>query len=284
MRRLRIYHLTEYQFSDQVDLLPHQILCRPRGGHDLRIESSILNVSPTAKVKWYRDLHGNSVGRLAFNESTNVLRIESDVTVTHYEIEPLDFIIDDYAVCYPFNLDPHMRTSLFPFMVPCFPNSRFVQNWIQQFWIPGQSPETYTLLCNLNQSLAKDFRYQSREEPGVQRPDETLSKMSGSCRDLATLYIETCRYLGLAARFVSGYLHNPGSDQHGSTHAWSEVFLPGAGWKGFDSTSGIVAGADHIAAAVGRHPEEIPPVSGSFKSQGNIESNLRVQVDVTVVQ
>jgi transglutaminase-like putative cysteine protease len=120
-----------------------------------------------------------------------------------------------------------------------------------------------------------------REEPGVQRPTETLEKKSGSCRDFATLFIEGCRYFGLAARFVSGYLHCPDTVQgHGSTHAWAEVYLPGAGWIGFDNTSGIVVGQDHIAVAVTRHPADAPPVSGSFS--GHISRPPTLQVEVIV--
>jgi len=117
----------------------------------------------------------------------------------------------------------------------------------------------------------------------VQTPAETLACGSGSCRDFATLFIETCRYLGLPARFVSGYLHNPASRQHGSTHAWSEVYLPGAGWIGFDNTSGQITGVDHIATAVHRHPETIPPVAGSFSGEEEVTSTMAVQVEVSEV-
>jgi transglutaminase-like putative cysteine protease len=283
MRRLKIYHLTEYTFSSDVWLLPHQILIRPRGGHDLGIESSLLNVSPSAQTKWYRDQHGNSVGRLSFSEATSQLRIESEVVVTNYESQPLDFIIDDEAVQFPFPFDPHVRTSLMPYQMPCFPNnSKEVSRWVSRFWHPGKSIETYVLLCSMNECLANEFSYRMREEPGVQPPGQTLATNSGSCRDLAALFIEACRYLGLGARFISGYLYNPGSTQHGSTHAWSEVFLPGAGWKGFDSTSGLVVGSDHIATAVARHPEEVPPVSGAFEAENTVTSDLHVQVDVTL--
>lgn len=284
MRRLRIHHLTEYFFSAPVALLPHQIIIRPRGGHDLRIESSRLEVDPLATIKWFRDLHGNSVGRLTFSGETSHLRIESEVIVTNYEVEPYDFIIDEEALQFPFPFDPHVRTALMPFQLPCFPNnSQEISRWITRFWQPGQSLETYVLLSRINESLARDFAYHMREEPGVQPPAVTLRNNSGSCRDLATLFIEACRYLGLAARFVSGYLYNPGNQQHGSTHAWSEVFLPGAGWKGFDNTSGLVVGPDHIATGVARHPEEIPPVAGAFSSNGPCQSQMRVEVDVSLI-
>lgn len=257
-------------------------MIRPRGGHDLRIESSRLRVEPAATTKWFRDLHGNSVGRLLFNpDPVERLRIESKVDVTNYETAPYDFIIDKEAVRFPFSFDPEVRTALSPFQLPCFPNdSASIREWVGNFWEPGQTIETWVLLTQMNEALARDFSYRMREEPGVQSPGQTLGERAGSCRDLATLLIEACRFLGLGARFVSGYLLNSGSEQHGATHAWSELFLPGAGWKGFDSTSGRMTGPDHIATAVARHPEEVPPVAGSFV--GGINTGVTMDVVVQV--
>ena len=120
-----------------------------------------------------------------------------------------------------------------------------------------------------------------REEPGVQSPAATLAQQRGSCRDVATLFIEACRYIGLAARFVSGYLQGSATNiGHGATHAWCEVYLPGAGWKGFDSTSGEVVGGHHIAVAVHRHPEAVPPVAGSFVGQLAHAPSMAVAVQV----
>jgi len=152
---------------------------------------------------------------------------------------------------------------------------------MHQFWQSGQVVETYLLLEWINKAIATGFIYQQREEPGVQAPATTLTSRAGSCRDFATLFIEACRYLGLAARFVSGYLCSPTLPQdQGSTHAWSEVYLPGAGWKGFDSTSGQVVGNHHIAVAVSRHPESVPPVSGSFQATTPQSPLMSVMVEV----
>ena len=143
--------------------------------------------------------------------------------------------------------------------------------------------ETLSLLQRVNQHIHDNFQYQRRDESGVQTPAETLQKNSGSCRDFATLFLEACRCWGLAARFVSGYMHCEATESGGgSTHAWTEVYLPGAGWKGFDPTSGIVTGSQHVAVAVARDPENAAPISGSFT--GPNSSSLGVQVDVSVVQ
>ena len=141
------------------------------------------------------------------------------------------------------------------------------------------------MLDTINKAIAGGFAYEQREQPGVQTPATTLAKRSGSCRDSATLFIEACRNLGLAARFVSGYLcPAPDARGQGATHAWSEVFLPGAGWKGFDSTSGRVVGNDHIAVAVSRHPESVPPVSGSFRAATPQSPRMRVAVRVVEIR
>jgi len=282
MNTLRIYHLTEYSFTQPVELTDHTLLMRPREGHDIRISSSRLDVKPAYSVKWYRDIYGNSVGVLKLRGLTNSLRIESEVMIEHYAGRPLDFIVDERAVTYPFPFEPEERLDLLPYRTHTWPNDTArLKAWVSRFWRSGQAIETFLLLDQMNRSIVAEFVYAMREEPGVQSPAQTLLRGSGSCRDFAALFIEACRYLGLAARFVSGYLHNPNSTQHGSTHAWSEVYLPGAGWIGFDNTSGQVTGGAHIATAVHRHPESVPPVAGSFIGPANVSSQLRVTVEVS---
>jgi transglutaminase-like putative cysteine protease len=282
MKRIRIQHSTTYDYSEPVTLLPHKLMLRPRAGHDIHLESSSLSITPRNTVKWHRDIYGNSVAIATFHESASQLSILSEVVVEHYEAEPLNFLVDEKAVTFPFHFDPSERVDLIPYQTLCFPgDSGFVRDWLRQFWRPGQLIETYVLLDRINKHIVQNFEYHMREEPGVQRPAETLQKQAGSCRDFATLFIDACRYFGLAAQFVSGYLHCPDTVQgHGSTHAWAEVYLPGAGWIGFDNTSGIVVGHDHIAVAVTRHPADAPPISGSFS--GNVSHPPRMQVTVDV--
>ncbi len=280
MKRLRIQHNTTYTFSQPVNLLPHTLMIRPRSGHDIRIDQASLNISPPHRVLWQRDIYGNSVAVVHFEEMTSQLDIRSDVVVQHFEAEPLNFLVDEKAVMFPFYSDLDERVEMIPYQMLCFPgDSNIMRDWLGQFWLPGQTIETYVLLDNINKTIARNIVYGMREEPGVQRPAETLKKGTGSCRDTATLFIEACRFFGLAARFVSGYLHCPQTAiGHGSTHAWAEVYLPGAGWKGFDTTSGIVAGHDHIAAAVTRHPADAPPVSGSYSGAAGTSSRMHVEV------
>ncbi|MEM0966774.1 MAG: transglutaminase family protein [Verrucomicrobiota bacterium] len=284
MDRIRIFHLTEYHFNESVQLSEHTLLLRPREGHDIRIESSQLRVTPNHTVKWYRDIYGNSTGVLSELEPTDCLRIESEVVIEHYATQPLDFVVDDRAVTFPFAFEPEERLDLLAYRTHTWPNdSKHLKPWVSQFWIPGQAIETYVLLDQMAKEIVAAFSYEMREEPGVQSPATTLTRGSGSCRDFAALFIEACRYLGLAARFVSGYLYNPGAEQHGATHAWSEIYLPGAGWIGFDNTSGLVTGSAHIATAVHRHPESVPPVSGGFTGTSYASPTLSVEVNVAKV-
>jgi len=288
VRRLKIKHVTTYQYAGSVTLLPHKLLLRPREGHDIRIESAELIISPAHQLQWQRDVYDNAVARATFLEPGSRLSIDSRVLIQHYDDQPLNFLVADYAVFFPFQYDTAERLDLEPYLSPIFDQERrILGTWLRQFWYSGQVVETYLLLEWINKAIASGFTYQQREEPGVQTPASTLARRAGSCRDFATLFIDACRSLGLAARFVSGYLYSPRLPQgQGATHAWSEVYLPGAGWKGFDPTSGQVVGNHHIALAVSRHPESVPPVSGSFlvAAAANRQSPvMSVVVEVTEI-
>jgi transglutaminase-like putative cysteine protease len=282
MQRLRIAHLTEYRYSSPVTLEAHRLLLRPREGHDVHIESSRFDISPQPQIRWHRDVFDNSVAVASFLDPSDRLTIESEVVIEHYEEAPLDFLVADYAVNYPFLYTPEERVDLLPYEQPVYPNDqRALREWVSGFSF-GQGPiETYAMLDRMNRALAGGLTYIIREEPGVQSPDQTLASRRGSCRDYAALFIEACRHLGLASRFVSGYLHAPATEQgNAATHAWAEVYLPGPGWKGFDPTIGEITGSRHIAVAVARHPETVPPVAGTFV--GPTESPPVLIVDVQV--
>ena len=286
MRRLLIKHVTTYQYAEAVTLLPHKLLLRPREGHDIRIESVELDISPAHQLEWQRDVYDNAVAQVTFLEPASILSISSRVLIQHYDDQPLNFLVADYAVSFPFQYDVAERMDLEPYLSAIFEQDQpLLQSWLRQFWISGQVVETYLLLEWINKAIATGFTYQQREEPGVQKPETTLTRCAGSCRDFATLFIEACRSLGLATRFVSGYLYTPSLPQgQGATHAWSEVYLPGAGWIGFDSTTGLVVGNDHIAVAMGRHPESLPPVSGSFQAVNPQSPVMGVMVEVAEMQ
>jgi transglutaminase-like putative cysteine protease len=266
MRRLKIVHRTYYNFPNSVQLGPHRLLLRPRDGHDVRIESSTLQTEPSSELRWLRDVYDNSVAVATFDTAAAQLAILSEVVVQHYADRPLDFLVADYAVQYPFQYEPEAQVILQPYRI-AQPNSDYqaVSAWVDRHWKKGEAVQTYTLLQRLCTAIHESLVYKSREEEGVQTAAETLSLNSGSCRDFGNLFMEAARYLGLAARFVSGYLHvQPAPIPSGATHAWAEVYLPGAGWKGFDPTIGEVVSNKHIAVAVARLPESVPPVSGSF--------------------
>jgi transglutaminase-like putative cysteine protease len=263
MRRLKIVHRTYYNFGGPTQLQPHRLLLRPRAGPELRIESSTLEITPAATLRWQRDAYDNSVAVATFTTSTTQLAILSEVIVQHYDETPLDFMVADHAVNYPFAYEPDERVMLQPYLQSEATDA--LRAWVNGFWKPGEAVQTFALLQRLCVGINGTLKYQAREEPGVQSAVETLSHGSGSCRDFATLFMEAARYLGLAARFVSGYLEVPASTtDNGATHAWAEIYLPGAGWKGFDPTIGEMVSTKHIAVAVARLPESVPPVSGAF--------------------
>ncbi|MFT4763766.1 MAG: transglutaminase-like putative cysteine protease [Oleispira sp.] len=281
MKRYKIIHRTYYNYTNTVTLGAHELLLRPREGHDLRIESFELKITPSAKVYWHRDVEGNSVAVANFTRPAQQLTVESEVIIQQYNESPLDFIVADYAINYPFSYDEADQFLLSPYRVlPDQETRELLNNWIFNVWKSHEQIQTYTLLQRLTETIYNTLVYKVREEPGVQSAKETLSLGSGSCRDFALLFMEAVKCLGLASRFVSGYLYAPlMSSQVGSTHAWAEVYLPGGGWKGFDPTIGDIVGTDHIPVAVSRLAEAVPPISGSYA--GSAESQLDVGVWVS---
>lgn len=280
MRRLSIRHITRYSFQGMVRLDPHRLLIRPREGPELRIESSRLVTTPASTLRWFRDAYDNSVTIASFDTPTEQLEIVSEVIVQHYDEAPLDFLVAEHAVYYPFSYEARNAAVLAPYLA-AQPESDgdALRAWAANFWMPDMTIQTYTLLSRLCEGIHNTMKYRMREEPGVQTAAETLQRGVGSCRDFANLYMETVRALGLAARFVSGYLETKLPDEPGATHAWTEVYMPGAGWKGFDPTHGNMVGADHIAVAVASVPDAVPPVSGAYF--GPPGAALAVDVRVT---
>lgn len=285
MRRLQIDHLTEYQFGSAVTLLPHRLLLRPRESHSLRISSSTLVISPTPLLRWQRDALDNSLAVATFAAPSAVLRIASQVIIEHYDETPLDFLVEQYAAYHPLSYKPEDAAELAPLMQMAWPADQgAVTQWVHGLGVGLGRMETFAMLDRLNRAISRDFRYQVREEPGVQSPARTLALGSGSCRDFAALFLDACRALGLASRFVSGYHTSyANATDAGSTHAWAEVYLPGPGWKGFDPTAGLITGTEHIAVAVARHPETVPPVAGSYLGPALPAPILHVNVHVAAV-
>jgi transglutaminase-like putative cysteine protease len=225
LQRYKILHRTYYNFASPVRLGPHALLLRPREGHELRVESSSLVTTPTANVRWHRDVEDNSVAIATFEQPTSQLLIESNVVVQQYNQVPLDFLVTDYAVDFPFAYPPEDAAVLAPYMQnaagAAAEHARLAE-WALAVWQPGQRIQTAALLQRLALHIQQTLTYARREEPGVQTPETTLSRGSGSCRDSAFLFMQVARGWGLAARFVSGYLNSPPSPvDYGATHAWA---------------------------------------------------------------
>jgi transglutaminase-like putative cysteine protease len=239
----------------------------------------LLQISPKATPRWHRDAENNSVAIATFSEPADSLRIESEVVIQQYHQDPLDFLVDPVAQFFPFQYSAEEQLLLAPYRRPV-DHDAALELWVAGLSAPGEHLETCALLKRISSSIHDSFHDVRREEPGVQSPAHTSSSGRGSCRDVATLFLSASRLLGLATRFVSGDLHDPLSPEAGgSTHAWAEVYLPGASWTRFDPTTGTLAGPDHIAVAISHRPNAVPPVAGSFR--GPARSSMTVGVWVT---
>lgn len=280
MKRIRILHRTYYTWGGPVTLGTHLLRLRPREGHQLRIESSKLTITPAATISWRGDVEGNSIATAEFAGTTTRLAIESELVVQQFNENPFDFLVADHAVDFPFAYETGDWPLLAPYAAPPGPGPETdspLARWVGGLRAGGEAIQTVALLLRIAARIQREFRYGVREEAGVQSPETTLALGSGSCRDFAALYIAAARHLGLAARFVSGYLHAPPSYyDYGSTHAWAEVYVPGAGWKGVDPTLGLLTGPDHIPVAVGRLPDSVPPIAGSFTGIGGASMSVGV--------
>jgi transglutaminase-like putative cysteine protease len=284
MKLLTVRHATIYHYAAPVAFGQHRLMLRPRDSHDLRLVGAELALSPPGQVRWMHDVFGNSVALVDFSAPAAELSIVSTLTIERYGLARLEFRIAPEAENYPFMHSADDRTDLGRLRERHYQDRGEVEEWARQFVIETPA-NTFNLLATMNGAIRGSFAYRAREEEGTQPPVETLEKKSGTCRDYALLFIEAARALGFGARFVSGYLYDPALDGGnamqgaGSTHAWAEVYLPGAGWIEFDPTNGLVAGENLIRVAVTRDPAQAVPIAGSFSGEG---AYLSMEVEVTV--
>ena len=264
--QLTISHVTTYRYARQVLLNPHQMMLRPRGSHDVRVLAHDLTCRPAAEIVWTQDVFGNLAATAVFDRPVSELAISSHLTV-ETSADPWPVLrIDPAAHAYPYEHPADETLDLGALRVPQS-HSPTVESWARSF-IYSTPTDTLSLLKDLNAGVLAAAFYRTRDEEGTQTAAETLAMASGSCRDLAALFIEAVRHLGFGARAVSGYLFDPdGVETSDTTHAWAEVYLPGAGWVSFDPTHNRLGGAGLIPVAVGRRNAQVMPVGGSYAGQ-----------------
>jgi transglutaminase-like putative cysteine protease len=285
MANLRIRHATTYLYRRPVRLGVHRLQLRPRESRDIRIVSMDVVITPPGTLTWANDVFGNAIATATFAAATDRLTIESRVTLEHHAVPHPQFDIAGSATFFPFAYALDEVSDLGALMIPQFvdPAGRLPQ-WAHGF-VRSSPTNTLALLKDINDAILTWVEYEARDDEGTQAPLVTLDRRRGSCRDIAVLMIEAVRWLGFGARIVSGYLINRntgmvGTNGTGSTHAWVEIFLPGAGWITFDPTNRTVGDFSVIPIAVARDIKQAVPVSGSYEGEADDFVSMGVEVSV----
>ena len=281
-----VHHKTTYRYKRPIRPGPHQLLFRPRDSFDQHLLVSRLGVTPEpSEVRWIHDVFGNCLTLVDFNAKCELLEFETFIRLEHTPENAPDFRIEDYACSHPFSYSDDEAPDLAAYIRRHHPQDTEVEEWLGKFVRKDASQPTGQLLMTLNEAIAEGFSYERRTSRGTQSPGQTLRHQRGTCRDFALLMMEAARFLGFAARFVTGYVYVPSLDGPlrlggGSTHAWCQIYVPGSGWVEFDPTNGIVGNRDLIRVGVARTPEQAIPLSGSY--WGDAEDELGMEVTVNV--
>ena len=283
---LTVRHVTTYRYKQPVAFGEHRVMFRPRDSYDQRLLHASLVVAPEpVSLHWTHDVFGNCVACARFSGRSISLRFESLIELEHSPQHSLDFSIAGHAEFFPFTYDQEDMPDLLRSIERQYPDrNNELSGWAAGFARSGPAIRTVELLGRMTQTIRREFTYVRREEMGIQAPLQTLKLRSGSCRDFALLMMEALRSLGFAARFVSGYLHlrtDGPSLGGGSTHAWVQVYVPGAGWMEFDPTNGIAGNRDLIRVAIARDPAQATPLCGSYTGFPSDSLGLTVDVAVT---
>jgi transglutaminase-like putative cysteine protease len=285
-RLMTVRHVTTYRYASPVKLGAHQMMFRPRESHDLRLVRTRLSITPQpSNLRWLHDVFDNSLAIATFDAEATELVFDSEVTLEHIETPLPDYALAEEAQTFPFAYSREERLDLVRALERQHPAGE-VDRWVAGFLPKDGRIATMALLRRITLGIREQLTYSRRHERGVQTPAETLAKASGTCRDYAFLMMECVRSLGLAARFVSGYIFVPGAgggsvNGGGSTHAWLQVYLPGAGWVDFDPTNSIIGNRNLIRVAVAWAPAQALPLWGTYI--GPASCFLGMDVDVSVM-
>ncbi|MDB5689285.1 MAG: transglutaminase [Sphingomonas bacterium] len=284
---LTVAHSTVYSYKQLVGFGDHRLMVRPRESYDQRLIEARLLIEPEpVELRWLHDVFGNAVAIARFDRRATELRFDSFVRMEHDPIVRETVAIESYARTYPFTYSAEdMPDLLRSIERQHLDPGRKVDDWARRF-VRGGATDTLAMLADMTATIRREFTYVGRPEKGTQTPTETLGLGRGTCRDFAVLMIEAVRALGLAARFVSGYVYNPSRGEGrvggGNTHAWVRVFLPGSGWLEFDPTNGIVGNRGLIRVAEARDPYQAVPLSGSFFGFPASYAGMKVSVEITL--
>lgn len=282
VKRLRIEHDTTYLYRQVVTFGRHRLVLRPREGHDVRVESWQLDITPAHQLVWTRDVYNNSIAIVDFIESAAQLQVRSTVTIERSVPFPRQESSDPWRIPLPVAYEAMELPIIQAYQSPSFPEDvEELRKWLQRFPEVAGSVDVESQAMHLCAIIHREIQYQRRMAKGVQTPGQTLHLGYGSCRDLATLMMDAARSLGLAARFVSGYLDCPASEAgRAAMHAWTEVYLPILGWRGFDPTLCEPASLKHITVGVSQHPRGVMPISGQFTGSTAAFVEMTAQVKI----